>query len=176
MSWRADAPEGAEAAKVVWDVVQYLRGAVLDLGCGPRKVLPHVVGVDSCKDTGLFGIQIEPDLKVDDCSDLGDFNDACVDAVFSSHLIEHLDNPLQALKEWWRVIKSGGYLVLYWPDPKEYPRVGQPGANPDHKADYQPEDMIALMEQVGSWDLLMNERRNARDEYSVLQVYQKLPD
>jgi ADP-heptose:LPS heptosyltransferase len=170
---------GDEARKVVWDVVQYLRGTVLDLGCGPRKVLPHVVGVDSCADTQLFGIPIKPDVKVDDCADLSDFEDAACDAVFSSHLLEHIADTEKALAEWWRVLKPGGYLVLYLPHRDLYPRIGTPGANPDHKHDFAPDDVlthiasVAAASQTGV-DVIVNQTRDGGMEYSFLLVVQKL--
>jgi SAM-dependent methyltransferase len=37
------------------------------------------------------------------------------DFVLSSHAIEHVANPLGALKEWSRVLKPGGHLVLFAP-------------------------------------------------------------
>lgn len=173
MTWSAEDPQGNEAAKCRWDVVPYIRGKGIDVGCGPTKVLPHAIGIDSCKDVELFGVEMKPDMVCEDACKLS-IPDADLDFVFSSHLIEHLNEPARALSEWWRCLKVGGHLILYWPDPNEYPRVGQPGSNPDHKADYQPEDMIAMMEKVGNWDLLVNERRNGGMEYSVLQVYKKL--
>lgn len=38
------------------------------------------------------------------------FKNESVDFVLSSHVIEHIWDVLGALKEWWRVIKVGGYL------------------------------------------------------------------
>jgi len=38
------------------------------------------------------------------------------DYVYSSHLLEHLDDPVVALKNWWKVLKKDGYLILYVPD------------------------------------------------------------
>src|SRR5947208_3341490 len=38
------------------------------------------------------------------------------DFVLSSHSLEHTANPLKALKEWNRIIKPGGTLVLLLPD------------------------------------------------------------
>lgn len=176
MTWRPDDPQGNEAAKVKYDIVEYTRGAVLDLGCGPHKAFPHFIGVDSCKDTELFGNEIKPDLKVEDCSDLSEvIEDASCDAVFSSHLLEHIEDFKAALTDWWRCIKVGGYLVLYLPHKRFYPNVGQPGANPDHKHDFEPTDIIdAMRDMPTGWDLVRREDRDEGTEYSFLLVFQKL--
>lgn len=176
MAWRPNDPQGDEAGKVKFDVVQYTRGVVLDLGCGPKKAFPHFLGVDSCKDTDLFGIAIKPDLHVLDCADLSaTIEDASVDAVFSSHLLEHIDDYKAALQDWWRCIKVGGYLVLYLPHKAFYPNIGQPGANPDHVHDFEPADIIdAMRDAEGGWDLVEREDRNEGNEYSFLLVFKKL--
>lgn len=181
MTWRPDGPQGNEAAKVRWDIVPYTGGRVLDLGCGPFKAFPHFIGVDSCKDTTLFGTPMAPDVVVDSCEQLADFEDETCDAVFSSHLLEHIKDPGSALAEWWRVIKPGGYLVLYLPHAELYPRCGHPMANPDHKHDFMPRDIFNLMEYrcISDWgrnsfEFLVNETRNEGDEYSFLQVYRKV--
>lgn len=177
MVWRAEDPQGFEADKVKYDVVEYTRGIVLDLGCGPSKAFPHFLGIDSCKDTELFGIQMRPDVRVDDCADLSNtINDETVDAVFSSHLLEHIPDFKAALTDWWRCLKVGGYLVLYLPHKKFYPNIGTPGANPDHVHDFMPGDIIDAMRDVGGWDLVRKEDRNAGTEYSFLLVFQKLKE
>jgi SAM-dependent methyltransferase len=43
--------------------------------------------------------------------------DGSLDFVFSSHTLEHLDRPWDALSEWIRVLKPGGVLFLYLPHP-----------------------------------------------------------
>ena len=179
MTWKADAPQGNEAAKVKFDIVQYTRGRGLDLGCGPSKAYPHFIGVDSLADTGLFGIPMKPDVT-SDCLDLP-FKSASMEFVFSSHLLEHVADTGAALAEWWRVIKSGGHLVLYLPHRDLYPNVGQPGANPDHKHDFVEKDIAQAMAAVAAacgvgWDLLVSEKRDAGNEYSFLQVYRKRTD
>lgn len=178
MIWRATDPQGNEAGKVKYDIVQYTRGAVLDLGCGPSKAFPHFVGVDSKVDTELFGIQMDPDVE-DDCTTLSKFEDGQCDAVFSSHLLEHIVDTELALRNWWRVIKVGGYLVLYLPHVAFYPNVGEPGANPDHKHDFSPEDVLTHIATVAAeaktgMDIIVNEERNGGTEYSFLLVVQKL--
>lgn len=174
MVWKADAPQGDEAAKVRLDLVHYFNGRCVDLGCGPRKVWPHVIGVDNGADTKLFGIPMQPDLQVDTCEALPVFGDAAFDCVFSSHLLEHIRDHRRALREWWRIVKPGGVLILYLPHKDLYPNIGQPGANPDHKHDFLPQDIITAMAEVAAnWDLEVNEDRSAGYEYSFLQVYRK---
>jgi len=41
--------------------------------------------------------------------------DNSVDFVVSSHVIEHFPDPIKALKEWYRVVKPGGYLYIIAP-------------------------------------------------------------
>lgn len=38
------------------------------------------------------------------------------DFVFSSHSLEHIANPLKAIKEWLRIIKNGGYIIIIVPE------------------------------------------------------------
>lgn len=174
MVWRIDDPQGHEAAKVRFDIVPYTKGTVLDLGCGPSKAWPHFIGVDSCKDTRIFGIQMRPDVVVDTCERLTLIADESCDAVFSSHLLEHIDDYEEALAEWWRVVKPGGHLCLYLPDKRLYPNIGQHGANPDHKHDFLPSDITDAMCRIGaSWSQIENESRDQGQEYSFLQVYRK---
>lgn len=44
--------------------------------------------------------------------------DGAYDFVLSSHCLEHTANPLPALREWCRVVRPGGHLLLILPDPR----------------------------------------------------------
>ena len=59
------------------------------------------------------------------------------------------------------------------PHKEFYPNIGTEGANPDHKHDFMPDDIIDAMRAFGGWDLVRNEDRNENIEYSFFQVYQK---
>jgi ADP-heptose:LPS heptosyltransferase/predicted SAM-dependent methyltransferase len=177
--WRPEDPQGAESEKVKYDIVHYLRGRLLDVGCGPFKVFPYAIGVDDYSHAQMFGWQYKPDV-ISDASTLSMFANESMDSVFSSHALEHIRDTDKALKEWFRVLKKGGYLILYLPHKELYPNIGQPGANPDHKHDFLPEDITKAMKQVGCWDLVVNETRDmdfgqgaAHNEYSFLQIYKK---
>lgn len=174
MTWTKENSIGHESAKVRFDVLSYLSRGGLDIGCGAEKVWPHMIGIDNGTDTWLFGQAVRPDLVVRSADKLGLFADAAVENVFSSHLLEHMQDWHAALREWWRVLKVGGYLVLYLPHADLYPNIGKPGANPDHKHDFRPSDIIAFCRMAFSdWTLCENQTRDADDEYSFLLVLRK---
>jgi SAM-dependent methyltransferase len=60
---------------------------------------------------------VQPDVLAP-AHDLSALSDASVDAVFSSHCIEHLylDQAVPALREWRRVLRDDGFLLLVCPD------------------------------------------------------------
>lgn len=174
MTWLPNAPQGHESEKVKLDVLRYCTSGGLDIGCGPSKVWPHFVGVDSGKDTDLFGIQMKPDIVVADASRMKLFADESMGCVFSSHTLEHIENHIAALKEWWRLVKVGGHLVLYLPHKDLYPNIGQPGANPDHVHDFLPQDIVDAMHLIApECSVLVNQVRDQGLEYSFLQVFRK---
>lgn len=54
-------------------------------------------------------------LWILDAADLRPIADRSYDAVLSSHVVEHLANPLRALAEWRRVVRPGGHLLIVAP-------------------------------------------------------------
>jgi predicted SAM-dependent methyltransferase/ADP-heptose:LPS heptosyltransferase len=177
MTWNVNDPQGNESAKIRWEIVQYTRGRGLDIGCGPMKQFPHWIGIDNRKDTGLFNIPITPDVTVKTAEALDLFASGSMDFCFSSHLLEHIDyeNVPAALKEWMRVIRHRGYLLLYLPDEDEYPKVGEKDANPDHRWNVSYDRVLEAMRASGtSWDLIEFQKRNGGKEYSLYFVFQKI--
>ena len=169
MTWRAEDPYMAESKKIVWEVAPYLRGRGLDIGAGDFKVLPHVISVDNMHHT-QFGFSTKPDVMCE-ATNLDVFGGQSMDFVYSSHTLEHIED--YALKEWWRVIKQGGYLILYLPDEDQYPKVGTEGANPDHKWDISYDKLLLAMKEIRGWDLQDFQKRSEDNEYSLLFVFKK---
>ena len=52
---------------------------------------------------------------VDDAEALSSINDGSQDFVIASHVLEHMENPLLALRHWLRVVRTGGMLYLAVP-------------------------------------------------------------
>ena len=174
MTWNINDPQGRESNKIKFEVLPYMARGGLDIGCGPAKVWPHLIGIDSGKDKALFGIEIKADINVADAARLPLFADESAEAVFSSHTLEHIADWQAALREWWRLVKVGGYLVLYLPHRDLYPRIGEFGANQDHKHDFEPEQIIDFFRLAfADFTLLENQTRNEGREYSFLLVLRK---
>jgi len=92
----------------------------LHIGCGPKRKDQTTRGFNTDAWTELrFDIDeaVKPDL-IGTMTDMSAVADASVDAIFSSHNIEHLyphEVPV-ALKEFLRVLKPEGFLVVTCPD------------------------------------------------------------
>lgn len=178
MSWRPEVPAdfAGEGNKIKWRAVPYARGVGLDIGCGPWKVFPNAIGLDG---QAFQSFDNKGPNLIMDCRRLAMLADGFFDFVFSSHFLEHVEDPEAVLREWWKKLKVGGTLILYLPHKRYYPNIGEKGANPDHKHDFLPADIVAMMKRVGGWALLENEERGDERfdyEYSFFQVYRKRTD
>lgn len=103
---------------------------ILDLGCGYNgyfltnihTLFPHLqeaVGVDISVDQNLRAPKIK--LVTGNPNDKLPFTDKTFDVVFSTAVLEHLENYELALEEMYRVLKDGGRLFLTTPAPSAKP-------------------------------------------------------
>lgn len=93
-------------------------GYGLDIGFGGDKILPGAIGVDMPKPYTKVGQ--DPVQLGGDARDLRWFRDGVLDYVYSSHLLEDFEDTRTVLREWARVLRPGGHLVLYLPYEKAY--------------------------------------------------------
>lgn len=101
------------------------------------------------------------------------FGDESQDYVFASHVLEHIENPAAAIKEWHRVLKAGGYLVITVPHMYLYERkISLPSSwNDDHKRFYKPYSLLLEIDHAlvpNTWRT-RHYRDNDRDfNYSIM--------
>lgn len=81
---------------------------ILDLGCGPRSKMAGSVGLDK-----------RPAPHVDVVHDLNvypyPFPDDEFDRIEMSHILEHIDRPLRAINEVYRIAKNGATIRIITP-------------------------------------------------------------
>ena len=100
----------------------WFSGSVLDIGCGPDKIVPHARG---------FDLRDGDANKIDEC--IADR----FDMVFSSHCLEHMHHPADAIQRWWRLVAEGGRMIVIVPDEDLYEQGVYPSRfNGDHKATF----------------------------------------
>ena len=167
MVWNQEFSQGYESRKCRYRVVKYLRGYGLDLGCGNEKISPYAIGIDIC------GTAADLKLDLSNPKSLDLFSTESVDYIFSSHLLEDMFDTVNTLKAWWRLIRNDGYLILYLPHKDLYPNIGQQGANPSHKYDFFPEEILSIIREFGVFDVIECKRYDEKDEYSFEIVLQK---
>jgi SAM-dependent methyltransferase len=94
------------------------------------------------------------------------------DSVYASHCLEHIGDYVQALQEWWRVLKIGGYLVLLVPHRDLYEKRARPPSrwNGDHKRFYTPARLMAELEEAlppNHWRLRSMIENDAGYDYRI---------
>lgn len=104
---------------------------VVDIGCGEK---PYRDLFGSAYYVGLnYGSQgASPDV-MGDAQSLP-FATGCADVVFTTQVVEHVENPQRMINEAFRILKPGGTLILtgpfYWPlheEPHDYFRFTRHG-------------------------------------------------
>lgn len=102
----------------------YIAGVGLELGAlnSPLKVPSRArVSYVDCATADELRAEYEgkplqePDI-VDDAQTLATVADESQDFVIACHIIEHMEDPIGALKTWLRVVKPGGTLFIAIPD------------------------------------------------------------
>jgi SAM-dependent methyltransferase len=110
--------------KKLWSELErsILTGKGIDIGCGPDPIFPDVCGFD--KQSG-------------DANEITQYVHEQFDFVFSSHCLEHMNDPREAIQEWWKLVRPGGHLFFIVPDEDLYEQGVFPSRfNDDHKATF----------------------------------------
>ena len=144
---------------------KYLQGRVLDIGAGEDRVCAGADGFDV--DDG-------------DANQILDFlTKESYDTVYSSHCLEHMFDPPQALRQWWELVKPGGYLVLVVPDEDLYEQGIWPSIfNTDHKATFRmnsdvswspvSHDLCVLVSSLPRSTMISAERHDMNYDYRLM--------
>lgn len=119
---------------------KYCIGRGLDIGYGGDLLCRNCIGWD---------------LEHGDAQCLDGIADESMDFVYSSHALEHVTDAREALRNWYRVVKRRGYLILFLPDRDLYEKKpALPSRwNPDHKRFFlldrdEPPDTLGILPMI----------------------------
>jgi SAM-dependent methyltransferase len=106
----------------------YFVGQGIDIGCGDDSLDKH-------KNIYTKITDVQPwDLPNGDAQLMDGVADNTFDFVHSSHCLEHMRNPQEAMANWIRICKPGGYIVVTVPEEDLYEQGHWPSwYNSDHK-------------------------------------------
>lgn len=99
---------------------KYLSGKVIDIGAGNNPVIENAIVFDK---------------KEGDANNILNYwEKEKFNCVYSSHCLEHIINPQDALNEWSSLVTKGGYLIVIVPHEDLYEQYNWPSLwNSDHK-------------------------------------------
>jgi len=100
-------------------VRKFAVGEVIEVGCGNQKTVEPSLGLDIIPKgqpiPGLVGKHSIADM-VSDISEPLPVEDNKFDTLIARHILEHLVDTTSVIKDWGRVLKPGGRLILAVPD------------------------------------------------------------
>lgn len=171
----------SETSKYRHLVAQYCVGNGIDVGSSGDPVVPTAIQIDL-----PLGEAYSPDLGGQhpvqlrgDGTKLHWFRDMVFDYVFSSHLLEDFVNWEPVVREWSRVLKRGGHLIILMPDKERWQAAlgrGQP-PNLAHKHEGRPGELSALIAKIGGYDVILDGYCTPDDptDYGLVFVARKRP-
>jgi predicted SAM-dependent methyltransferase len=121
---------------------RYITGNGIDIGCG------RTYGYSD--DVRLHESAIAHDSDICDAHYMDAYADESFNYVYNSHVLEHLAQPLTAIKNWYRICKYDGFLIIVVPSAYRYEKkLHLPSRwNPDHKQFYTVASLTSEIEQA----------------------------
>lgn len=132
-----DGPYYSETQKIRPKIIPYLEDKIVifDYGCGGDLIVPEAIGIDMAQGEARHVMK-----EIDEVYDFAKIQgwNGKVDAVFSSHFLEHVRDDGRMLSAWGDALRPGGILALYLPDERYYDN----SKNPEHLHWYSCEDFV----------------------------------
>lgn len=134
-------------------ITPYCQGNGVDLGSKGLPVVPWAIQVElPAKDFYRYqGYALPNTVEWQGTALDLPFKDGVLDWVLSSHLLEDFLDWDPILKEWIRVLKPGGYLIIQMPDHERFQKACRDGGggNENHKHETYLGEMSSIAAAYG---------------------------
>lgn len=151
----------------------YCAGNGLDLGSAGDPIVPSAIQVERPDHYCPYFDDKQPPQLLGDAANLIWFKDGVLEYVYSSHLIEDFSEEEQkkVIREWCRVIKPGGHLVILAPERWRWAEALKAGQPPNLAHKHEPEigQFTKVINELGGWEVLEDRFCDATD-YSMFFV------
>lgn len=112
--------ETSETSVLFYTYLRDVKGTILEIGCSNGNFISlspeRIKGIDIDKEALEVAKNRGFDVEYMSLDNKLGFEDNTLSAIFSSYVIEHLKDPLFALKEMHRILKPNGKLVILTTD------------------------------------------------------------
>lgn len=155
--------------------VKYLSGVGVDVASQGVAVVPWAISYDLPKKEFLRYSNGNPPkgpLQLRGFAEDLPFEDKSLDWLYSSHFLEDVFDWMPVLKEWDRVIKVGGHMVILVPDKELWNAAianGQP-PNCEHRHESYPGELTKVFQEFfGHYEILEDRLTNlVPGDYTIL--------
>jgi len=128
----------------------FIKGDGIDIGCGDDCLSPSMF-------PGILSVLPYDQLTGGDANTCADIGGNQFDFVYSSHCLEHMHDPGVAIRNWIRICKSSGHVVVCVPHELFYEKCRWPSMfNGDHKTSWTLEWKSDLPKSIHTPDFLRN--------------------
>lgn len=132
----------------------YFSGHGIDIGCGKDILNKEVF-------TNIKSIQ-PYDVSEGDANHCDNIKDNQFDFVYSSHCLEHMNDPKITLKNWIRICKPRGYIIVAIPHEVYYEKMIWPSKhNPNHTWSFRLEEETNMPKSIWVQNFLSNFQNTA---------------
>lgn len=167
----------SETSKHRDKTVQYCVGNGIDIGSGGDPVVPNAIQIDLPDEKFEYynsGKKLDKSAWRGSGADLP-FKDNVCDFVYSSHLLEDFFDWDPILREWVRVLKPGGHLVILVPDKARWNaaiRKGQP-PNCEHRHESHVGELSQWCNRLGLTKIKDEFSKPNSEDYTIVFVAKK---
>lgn len=169
----------SETAKYRHLTAPYCLGNGVDIGSQGDPVVPWAISVDlPPSEFATYCNGSKPENAIHwggDCRNLP-FKDGTLDFVYSSHLLEDFEDWIPCLKEWIRVLKLGGNLVILIPDRELFLAAIAAGQPPNcaHRHEGRVGELTRAVRPLWKMKVLLDSLTNSYPgDYTILFVAKK---